>query len=221
MQAFSWSPGDPRGGGVDRVSVEIIDPSKTRGPRSGNSFGPHAFSGRGDKIRTCDLLTPSQTRYQAAPRPEAREYNRDVGISGPIDRIGEGFLTRGEFCPRANPSLPGARRGPMVIAGEWFGFCVWGRSNRPPGVGMALAPKRSVAGVGRITRDARRRSKDAGSGTGRTDDGLADLGCVRLHDVLSGHQRRLRSRSLSASTTRPAIVTGSPSAPRRRSAASR
>ncbi len=25
---------------------------------------------RGDRIRTCDLLTPSQTRYQAAPRPD-------------------------------------------------------------------------------------------------------------------------------------------------------
>jgi hypothetical protein len=25
---------------------------------------------RADRIRTCDLLTPSQTRYQTAPRPE-------------------------------------------------------------------------------------------------------------------------------------------------------
>ena len=26
---------------------------------------------RGDRIRTCDLLVPNQSRYQAAPRPEA------------------------------------------------------------------------------------------------------------------------------------------------------
>ena len=33
-------------------------------------------SGRGERIRTSDHLTPSQVRYQAALRPEARDYIR-------------------------------------------------------------------------------------------------------------------------------------------------
>ena len=38
-------------------------------------------SGRGDRIRTCDLFTPSEARYQAALRPDI-------------------FLSAGAFCQR-------------------------------------------------------------------------------------------------------------------------
>ena len=34
------------------------------------------LSGRGERIRTSDHLTPSQVRYQAALRPEGVNYNR-------------------------------------------------------------------------------------------------------------------------------------------------
>ena len=34
------------------------------------------ISNRGDKIRTCDLLVPNQTRYQPAPRPVDRALRR-------------------------------------------------------------------------------------------------------------------------------------------------
>jgi hypothetical protein len=33
--------------------------------------GSNAEKSRGGEIRTRDLLTPSQTRYQAAPRPDS------------------------------------------------------------------------------------------------------------------------------------------------------
>ena len=39
------------------------------------------LSGRGDRIRTCDLFTPSEARYQAALRPDI-------------------FLSAGAFCQR-------------------------------------------------------------------------------------------------------------------------
>ena len=41
-------------------------------PSAGNTNYYSALDtlSRADRIRTCDLLTPSQTRYQTAPRPE-------------------------------------------------------------------------------------------------------------------------------------------------------
>ena len=32
---------------------------------------------RGDRIRTCDLLVPNQSRYQPAPRPEFNAFGQD------------------------------------------------------------------------------------------------------------------------------------------------
>lgn len=39
---------------------------------------------RADRIRTCDLLTPSQTRYQAALRPELFWYFFTPAKSRPV-----------------------------------------------------------------------------------------------------------------------------------------
>ena len=33
-------------------------------------------NGRGDRIRTCDLFTPSEARYQAALRPDILPFGR-------------------------------------------------------------------------------------------------------------------------------------------------
>ena len=35
----------------------------------GNSLYDLVLNGRGDRIRTCDLVLPKHPRYQAAPRP--------------------------------------------------------------------------------------------------------------------------------------------------------
>ena len=35
------------------------------------AFTTRASNGRGDRIRTCDILVPNQARYQAALLPEA------------------------------------------------------------------------------------------------------------------------------------------------------
>ena len=48
--------------------------------------------GRGDRIRTCDILLPKQARYQAAPLPDAlKKYTS---------------LSSGESCKFARRSLP-------------------------------------------------------------------------------------------------------------------
>ena len=39
-------------------------------PNKKTTQGRLLLSGRGDRIRTCDLFTPSEARYQAALRPD-------------------------------------------------------------------------------------------------------------------------------------------------------
>jgi hypothetical protein len=41
-------------------------------------------SGRGDRIRTCDLLTPSQARYQTAPRPDDDRIDGISNVHGSL-----------------------------------------------------------------------------------------------------------------------------------------
>lgn len=61
-----------------------------------NSLLQPALSGRGDRIRTYDLLTPSQTRYQTAPRPVTMlSFSRFLGAcpdSRAVDLSGQGSV---------------------------------------------------------------------------------------------------------------------------------
>src|SRR5256885_14792 len=63
----SIAPHDPR----NRPASRSGDPTEQARPRPlHNGRGLNCFfSGRADRIRTCDPLTPSQVRYQTAPQP--------------------------------------------------------------------------------------------------------------------------------------------------------
>ena len=57
------------GAGASRSASTGID----RGPTTATVYANElAKNGRDDRIRTCDPLTPSQVRYQAAPHPDDR-----------------------------------------------------------------------------------------------------------------------------------------------------
>ena len=59
--------------------------------------------GRGDRIRTCDILLPKQARYQAAPLPDAlKKYTA---------------LSSGESCEFALGELPCATQTPETAEG--------------------------------------------------------------------------------------------------------
>ena len=60
------------GPGIVEIFVRIeIKHQKSNNTRQGILFPFHLFSAsRADWIRTSDLLTPSQTRYQTALRPD-------------------------------------------------------------------------------------------------------------------------------------------------------
>ena len=60
------------------VRSKPVSANDAAGTRRSNRTGAadQAKIGRDDRIRTCDPLTPSQVRYQAAPHPEfGREYD--------------------------------------------------------------------------------------------------------------------------------------------------
>ena len=60
--------------------------------------------GRGDRIRTCDILLPKQARYQAAPLPDAlKKYTA---------------LSSSQSCEFARCSLPYAAKGLLRAAGD-------------------------------------------------------------------------------------------------------
>lgn len=68
MRASAWGelPGKVSPSAVlDRIDTH--DHSKKRAPAAVSCGNP--LSGRADRIRTCDPLTPSQVRYQTAPQP--------------------------------------------------------------------------------------------------------------------------------------------------------
>ena len=69
--------------------------------------GPPPAHGRSDRIRTCDPLTPSQVRYQAAPR--------SVGLGGEAALLasyglGANVIFPGVQTAAAGPDFNTARR---------------------------------------------------------------------------------------------------------------
>ncbi len=150
-------PEAPQGAGQHRRSVSgrCTRVSKAPGaPRPAGAgpgeIGGRGGHGRGDRIRTCDLQTPSLMRYQAALRP-------DLGWrpSGPARGM-QGGRRRdaGRGCAQV-PSLPGA--GDM--AAVWRGKGA--RLERPGLPGRADGGRRSTgAGTGPAAASRRAGSRD-------------------------------------------------------------
>ncbi len=55
---------------LNRTLTDVNLDATKRKPFDVFAKGLEIKNSRGDRIRTCDLLTPSQTRYQTAPHPE-------------------------------------------------------------------------------------------------------------------------------------------------------
>ena len=74
---------------------------------------PCSFVGRGDRIRTCDILLPKQARYQAAPLPDARR--KYTALSTPSSGIVPAtfVMCRGTSGPMAHPLR---ELGPLALA---------------------------------------------------------------------------------------------------------
>ena len=84
---------------------------RARGPAIRPGQGPRtAESGRGDRIRTYGLRYPKPSRYQTAPRPDAR-------ASRPRRRAGKGLTDRARRRGRREPT-GAASRSPASGAGS-------------------------------------------------------------------------------------------------------
>ena len=59
---------------------------------------PMCKCGRGDRIRTCDLLVPNQARYQTALRPVNRLLYNTI-FSPKVNKIFTTFLKKSIFFP--------------------------------------------------------------------------------------------------------------------------
>ena len=63
-------------------------------------------SGRGDRIRTCDILLPKQARYQTAPLPDAGDPLGGIVGSGKRANTKMPFALRSGACRgKAAPSV--------------------------------------------------------------------------------------------------------------------
>ena len=76
---------------VERALLSVVefgaqDPSVLVRGQSSQLSGTAEPYGRGDWIRTSDLFVPNEARYQAALRPEAREYAPLGGGAPPLNR---------------------------------------------------------------------------------------------------------------------------------------
>lgn len=79
-----------------------------RNKKNSPSITERLGNGRGDKIRTCDILLPKQTLYQAEPRPD-----NALNVSGLCCRFQAIKACRRLLTPNAapRPRLIPKRRG--------------------------------------------------------------------------------------------------------------